>query len=116
MDEITTIELLCKILMGEKKEKLPPNSIQLRNAQQKQMPLQRSVAKHVAPAQPVTSHQATASTPGTDANYVSDDDNDALPDLDTNYISESDDEEDNIVDTTIRHRARRNNRIVQQMQ
>ena len=73
------------------------------------------MAKPVAPAQPVIRHQATPSTPDTDANYISDDDDDALPDLDADYRSESDDEEDDMEDATIHPRARRSKRIMQQM-
>ena len=77
------------------------------------MPQQRAMAKPVAPAQHVTSDQATASTPGMDANYVADNDDDALPVLDANYVS--DNEEDDMNNTTIHHRARLSKRVMQQI-
>ena len=84
---------LLEMLMGKKRDEIPSNSVQIQKAKQKHTPQQRAMAAN--------------------ANYVSDNDYDALSDLDANHISESDDEEDDIADTTIHYRARRSKRIIQ---
>ena len=101
MEEITAIELLREVLLGEKKMAIPPNSIQLRKAKQQQLSPHQS--------------SSTPSKPATNANYVSDDDNDdALPDLDGNY-SDSDDKDDEVKDAAINPRARRSKNVMQQI-
>ena len=52
--------------------------------------------------------------PATDANYISDDDDGALPDLDGTY---SDSDDDNEAEHTVLHlRARRSKRVIQQLE
>ena len=53
--------------------------------------------------------------PDSDDNYISADDDDALPDLDADFRSKSDDKEANMEDATIHPRARRSKRVMQQM-
>ena len=98
MEEITAIELLREVLLGEKKTAILPNSVQLRKAKQKQLP------SHQSPSTPPK--------PATNANYVPDDDADALSDLDGNYSDSDDDDE--VEDTAIHPRARRSKRVMQQ--
>ena len=76
--EITAIELLRKVLLGKKKTTIPHNSVQLRKANQKQIP------SHHSPYTPPK--------PATNANYISDDDDNALPDPD-DTSSDSDDDD-----------------------
>ena len=112
MDEITAIELLGKVLLGEKKATLPPNGVQLRKSKQQQLLPQRSAAIPMTPAQPEANHRITPSKPDTNANYLSDDDDDALPDLNANY-TDSDDKEDEMEDAPIHPRARRSKHVMQ---
>ena len=97
MEELTAIELLRKVLLGEQRVHLHPNSVQLRKTNQQTVPPQR-----VAVTPPATSPTATPS------DDISDDDN-ALPALVPEYVS---DNEDNNYEPTINHRARRSKQIM----
>ena len=50
MEEITAIELLRKVLLGEKKTAILPNNVQLRKAKQQQLPPHQSSSTPPKPA------------------------------------------------------------------
>ena len=99
MEELTAIELLREVLLGEQRNKLPANSVQLHKSNQQAMPPQRIMEKPTA--------ASSATTPNS---VIPDDKDEDLPALDANYVS--DDKEDNF--TPINHRARRSKRVSQQ--
>ena len=79
MDEQTAIELLREVLLGEKKQPLPPNSLQRRKSAQRAAENEvlqpaPSVPVAAAPAQTADPHWQPLPTPYNDEpNYISDD-------------------------------------------
>ena len=74
MEELQAIEMLREVLLGERKERLPKDSVQLERAKQKAMPAQ-------VPIQTASPEAEDDDLPEMELNYVSDDEEDepALP-------------------------------------
>ena len=66
------IELLREVLLGERKEKIPPNSVQTKRAKQKEVAPEHVARKPAMPAQTVPDNDASEAMPDIDAVYVSD--------------------------------------------
>ena len=98
MEEITAIELLREVLLGEQRVHLPPNSVQLRRTNQQIVPPPR-----------IAMTPASASPTATPINNMSDKDN-TLPVLIPNYASE---DEDDDYEPTLSQRTLRSQRVMQ---
>ena len=73
MEELKAIELLWEVLSGEKKEKLPPNSVQTRKAKQKKVAPEKVSSKPATPAKTVPDNDTSEAIPYTNVACVSDD-------------------------------------------
>ena len=69
MDELRAIEMLREVMLGERREALPQNSVQIQRAQQRQ-----STPK--TPPTDIPCSFPTQNPSGTPINYVSDDEDD----------------------------------------
>ena len=79
MEELKAIELLLEVLLGEKKEKLPPSSVQTRRSKQKEVASEKVARKPDTPAQTVPDNDASEDMPYIDVAYVSDDEDEERP-------------------------------------
>ena len=72
MEKLTAIELLQEVLLGDKKEKLPPNSVQIKNTKQKEMVPEDDTSEPINPTQTVPENATIESIPN-DTDYVTHD-------------------------------------------
>ena len=63
MEALTAIELLRDVLLGERKEKLPPNNVKTKNTKQKEVVPENATSEPIKPTKMVPENDTRESIP-----------------------------------------------------